>query len=374
MNDRRTSGELTRTTFAVLFICALIVASLWILQPFLPAFVWATTVVVATWPLLLRVERHCGQRRAPAVAIMTLMVALVLVAPLSLAVGTLVEHADQIVDWLRSLSTLKAAKPPPWLGELPFVGHKAEQVWAQIGTFGTAELAAKAAPYVGNLTQWFVKEVGSFGLLFVQFLLIIALSAILYSSGERAAAVVRRFGRRLAGESGDHAVQLAGQAVRAVALGVGITALVQSLLGGIGLAISGVPLVPVLTALMLMLCIAQLGPGFVLVPAVLWLYWNDSTVLGTFLLVWTLIVISLDNFLRPLLIKKGANLPLLLILAGVVGGLLAFGLVGIFVGPVVLAIAYTLLNAWMDDDSAPAETLSGVPPEKPGPAERGGDT
>ena len=134
-----------------------------------------------------------------------------------------------------------------------------------------------------------------------------------------------------------------------MALGVGITALVQSILGGIGLAIAGLPLVAVLTALMFMFCIAQLGPGLVLVPAVIWLFWSDSTGWGTFLLVWTVIVTSLDNFLRPILIRKGADLPLLLILAGVIGGLLAFGLVGIFVGPVVLAVAYTLLQAWVDD-------------------------
>jgi predicted PurR-regulated permease PerM len=127
-------------------------------------------------------------------------------------------------------------------------------------------------------------------------------------------------------------------------------------IAGIGLAIAGVPFVAILTALMLMLCIAQLGPGLVLIPAVVWLYWSGETGWGTFLLVWSLIVGSLDNFLRPILIRKGANLPLLLILAGVIGGLLAFGLVGIFVGPVVLAVAYTLLTSWIDEVPKQEET------------------
>jgi hypothetical protein len=134
-----------------------------------------------------------------------------------------------------------------------------------------------------------------------------------------------------------------------VALGVGVTALVQSLLGGLGLAIAGVPFAPILTALMFMLCLAQLGPALVLVPAVVWLYWSDSTGWGTFLLVWTIFVGTMDNFLRPILIRKGADLPMLLILAGVIGGMLAFGLVGIFVGPVVLAVAYTLFDAWINE-------------------------
>jgi predicted PurR-regulated permease PerM len=131
-------------------------------------------------------------------------------------------------------------------------------------------------------------------------------------------------------------------------------------LGGIGLALAGVPMAPVLTVLMFMLCIAQLGPILVLLPAVAWLYWSGDSGWGTFLLVWTAVVGSLDNVLRPYLIKKGADLPLLLIFAGVIGGMLTLGLVGIFVGPVVLAVAYTLLDAWVEDDRGNVQ-----PPAKP---------
>ena len=151
---------------------------------------------------------------------------------------------------------------------------------------------------------------------------------------------------------------LAGQAIRSVALGVGVTAVVQAGLGGIGLVIAGVPFAGPLSAVMLLLCIAQLGPGLVLFPAVAWVYWSGDTGWGTFLLVWSLVVVALDNILRPALIKRGADLPLLLIFAGVIGGLLAFGLVGIFIGPVVLAVAYTLLDSWIGDGTAPGETSS----------------
>ena len=142
-----------------------------------------------------------------------------------------------------------------------------------------------------------------------------------------------------------------------MALGVVVTALLQSVLGGIGLALAGVPFAAVLTAVMFMMCIAQLGPGLVLIPAVVWLYWSGHPGWGTFLLVWSIIVISLDNIVRPLLIRKGAHLPLVLLLAGVIGGLIAFGLVGIFLGPVVLAVAYTLLNSWMDEDPISEEEI-----------------
>ena len=187
------------------------------------------------------------------------------------------------------------------------------------------------------------------GALTLQFLLTVVIAGVMYAQGESAAAMVRRFGRRLAGQRGEDAVVLAGKAIRGVALGVGVTAIVQAVLGGIGLAIAGVPFAALLTAVMFMLCIAQIGPTLVLAPAVIWVFWSGSTGWGVFLLVWTVIVGTMDNFLRPMLIKRGADLPLLLIFAGVIGGLLGFGLVGIFVGPVVLAVAYTLIDAWLED-------------------------
>jgi predicted PurR-regulated permease PerM len=202
----------------------------------------------------------------------------------------------------------------------------------------------------------------------VQFLLTVVLSALLYSSGERVAAGVLRFGGRLAGLQGENAVRLAGQAIRGVALGVVVTALTQSIVGGVGLAVAGIPFAAVLTALMFMLAIAQVGPLLVLVPSVIWLYWNSGMGWGTFLLVWTVVVGTLDNVMRPVLIRRGANLPLLLIFSGVVGGLIAFGLIGIFVGPVVLAVAYTLLVAWVNEgrlesaSPAPAAAPSGEAP------------
>ena len=158
--------------------------------------------------------------------------------------------------------------------------------------------------------------------------------------------MVRTFGRRLAGDRGENSMILAGQAIRSVALGVGVTAIVQSSLGALGLVIAGIPYSAVFSALMLMLCIAQAGPSLVLFPVVAWMYWSGSHGAATAMLIWTLFVVSIDNILRPMLIKRGADLPLLLIFVGVIGGMLSFGLIGIFVGPVVLAVTYTLLQSW----------------------------
>jgi predicted PurR-regulated permease PerM len=298
---------------------------------------------------MLWFQARLWRRRSLAVAAMTVILLLLFVVPLTLAIGTIVANADEIVVRLKSLAGFRMPAPPHWVAALPFVGEKLVLAWEQAAVAGVEGLLAKLTPYAGSMTGWFIAKAGNLGFLFVQFLLTLILAALMYSSGEAAAQEVGRFGRRLAGERGENAVRLAGQAIRSVALGVVVTAVAQSALGGIGLAIAGVPFAGLLTAVMLFLCIAQVGPSPVLVPAVIWLYWNGETAWGTFLLVASLIAMTMDNFLRPILIKRGADLPLLLIFAGVIGGLLAFGLVGIFVGPVVLAVAYTLLEAWIGD-------------------------
>ena len=361
-----TRRDLTRTTLAVLFIGGLLLASFWIMKPFLAALIWAGMIVVSTWPLMRRAQGYLWGRRWLAVGAMMLGLMLVFIVPLALAIRTIAERAGDIAAFAKRLSNFEMPHAPEWLGNVPLIGDRAVITWETYAIKGARELAMHAEPYVGTVTRWFLSEVGSFGLVFVQFLLTVVLSAILYANGEAWANWALRFGRQLARERGERAVVLAGQAIRGVALGVVVTALVQSVLGGIGLAIAGVPFATVLTAIMFIFCIAQIGPVIVLLPAVGWLYWSDSTGWGTFLLAWTVIVGTMDNVLRPYLIKQGADLPLLLIFAGVIGGLLAFGLVGIFVGPVVLAVAYTLADAWVDDSRLDdAGAAARVPTEPP---------
>jgi predicted PurR-regulated permease PerM len=342
-----TPHDLTRTVLAVLSIGMLIAASFWIVRPFLPAIIWATMIVVASWPLMLRIEARLWGNRALAVTVMTLVLLFVLIVPLALAAGTIVSNAEEMVGWVRVLKGVTLPSPPEWVRALPFVGERVADAWQKVAIAGVADLSEKATPYAGQALRWFARQVGGVGVLLAQFLLTVGIAAFMFATGEHAAAGVRRFGRRLAGARGEHVVHVAAQAVRGVALGVVVTALVQAILGGIGLAVAGVPFAAVLTAIMLLLAIAQIGVVPVLVPAVVWLYWNDETGWGTALLVWMVFVATIDNFLRPILIKRGADLPLLLIFAGVIGGLIAFGLAGIFIGPVVLAVTYMLLEAWV---------------------------
>jgi predicted PurR-regulated permease PerM len=342
--------DLARVLLAVLSIGALILVSAWVMLPFLGALIWAITIVAATWPLMLRLQSVLWGRRSLAVLLVTSALLLLLFIPLSIAIGAIVENVGQIIAWVKSLQTFQLPAAPAWLVGLPVVGPRAGELWNHVATSGVDQLARETAPYAATVAAWLIGQIGNIGLIVLQFLLTVAVAAILYANGEEAARLVLRFGHRLAGERGANAMRLAGRAIRGVALGIVVTALVQSALGGISLAIAGVPFAALLSGVMFVLCIAQVGPMLVLVPAVIWLYWSGQTGWGTFLLVCTVIVGTLDNVLRPFLIKKGADLPLLLIFAGVIGGLVAFGLVGIFVGPVVLAVTYTLLEAWMNDD------------------------
>ena len=342
-------NDLTRNTLAIFCIAGLLALSLWVLRPFLAATVWSTMLVVATWPWLISLQKVFGDRRAPAVVVMSVGMLLLLIAPLWWAISTITEKSDQFMVLGKSLASNGMPALPEWVEHIPLVGEKIAHSWTDLIAGGATGFMDHVAPYAASTGKWVLSQFGGLGGMLIQFLLVVTISAILYSSGEEGAKLIRSFGRRLAGERGEGAMVLAGQAIRAVALGVGVTAVVQTVLGGIGLVIAGVPFAAILSALMLMLCIAQIGPSLVLFPAVGWMFWQGDTGWAVFLLIWSLIVASIDNFLRPVLIRRGADLPLLLIFAGVIGGLLSFGLIGIFVGPVALAVTYTLVQSWMAD-------------------------
>jgi len=341
--------DITRTTLAVLWIGVLIVAAFWIVKPFLLAGVWASMIVVATWPILLGVQKVLWGKRGLAVAVMTAMLALVFVAPLSAALGVLLANSDDIVAWVKSAAVAGLPEPPQWVDNLPLVGPKLSSLWREIAAAGAKGLSTRAAPYAGKIAGWFFSKAGSLGKTSFDLLLTVIIAAILYSTGGTAAQGVLHFARRLGGKKGEEAAILAAKSVRAVALGVVVTAVAQATAGGLGLLASGVPVAGILTAIMFILCIAQLGPGLVLIPSVIWLFWTGRTGWGIFMIAWAIFVGTFDNFLRPVLIRKGADLPMLLILPGVIGGLMALGIIGIFIGPVVLAVAYSLLKEWIKE-------------------------
>lgn len=351
--------DLPQIMFGVLFIALMTVASIWVVQPFILGFAWAGMVVIATWPLMIKLQKLLWGKRFLAVIVMTLLLILLFVLPIALLVSSAIENGTPLVQLASNPSSLHMPDFK-WLHAIPLVGSKLYSGWHSLINGGGSALMGKVQPYVGQTASWFVTQAGHLGRFIVHCSLMLLFSALLYSRGEQVGMGIRHFAIRLAAERGDAAVILAGQAIRAVALGVVVTAIVQSVLGGIGLAIAGIPYATVLTVVMFVCCVAQIGPLLVLIPAIVWLYWTGDNTWGTVLLVWSCVVGSLDNVLRPVLIRMGADLPMLLILSGVIGGLFAFGMIGLFIGPVVLAVSYRLISLWVNEAPEPEKNVEQV--------------
>jgi predicted PurR-regulated permease PerM len=328
--------DLTRTFLVILIISVLIVGSLWTLLPFLGAIIWAGTIVIATWPLMLRVQSVTGGRRGAATALMTIVMLAIFIVPFWLAVGVLLNAAVEGVELVREVAAQGVAPPPDWVAGVPVIGTRLAARWQTLSAAGPEAAVEALRPFVRSTASEALALTGGFGMVVVHFLLTIVIAAILYTNGETAADGVVRFARRIGRDRGEQTVRLAGQAVRGVALGVIITALVQSIIAGIGLWLAGVPRPGLLLAI-------------IFVPAVIWLFWSGNILWGSVLVVVTVIVAVVDNVLKPVLIKRGVDLPLLLIVAGVIGGLIGFGVVGLFIGPVILAVTYTLLESWIKE-------------------------
>jgi len=342
--------DMTHTILSVLVICLLIASTFWILRPFLVSIVWGTIIVVATWPALERLQKLLANKRGLAVSLMASALLLMVLGPMTFAVLIIAKNAQHITAQLRSFDPFSLAWPPVWLERIPLAGETMARRWMAFAALGPEERSAMVTPYAQRALQWFVARAGSTGVTILNLLLTMIIAIILYAKGEIAGEGLLSFARRLAGRRGEEVAVLAAKAVQGVTLGVVVTALIQAAVSAIGLFIAGVPAAALLTAVTLILCLAQIGPLLVLVPSVVWLYWSGQALWGTVLLIFSVVAGTVDNFLRPFLIKKGADLPLLLVLPGVIGGLIAFGIIGLFIGPVVLATTYTLLKAWVSDE------------------------
>jgi predicted PurR-regulated permease PerM len=320
-------------------------------------------IVVATWPLMLRVRRLLGDRHGLAVTVMTITILIVIAVPLALAGFQLAEHADDVRAGLHYIATHSIPPPPEWVARLPLMGASLSEKWLELSQADPMAWLSPLTPYAGGIATWVAARAGSLGAFAIHLLLIVFLCAVLYAGGEAGAQGVLRVARRVADQQGVRTIVLATQAIRAVALGIVVTAIAQSVMAGAGLALAGVPYAGLLTVLMFVLCLAQIGAVPILLPATIWLFWRGDTGWGVFMVVWIVVVSLMDNVLRPMLIRRGADVPLLLIMAGVIGGLLAFGGVGLFVGPVVLAVMYTLLIAWVNEgsDAVPGNTVPAKP-------------
>lgn len=360
--------DLARITLRVAFIAILIIGCFWVVYPFLLAAVWAAMLSIATWPLLLWLQTHLPGRRWTAVTVLTLCWIFLFIFPIAMAINSIIDKGPALTN-LATSSAQWTAPALEWLNDIPAIGQKLYRLWNQMLADGGNTLFTRLQPYFGRSITWFISQISHVGIFVLHSMLMIVFTALFYFNGEPIGRAIRHFAYRLSEERGVSAVILATQSIRAVALGIVVTALLQSILGGIGLAIAGVNYIVLLTMLMFVSCVAQLGPMPVILSCVAYLYWgNDQVLASILLLTWGLVITSLDNMLRPFLIRRGANLPLILIFGGVIGGLLAFGMLGLFLGPVILAVSWTLASAWVleidypEDATGNTKNFPGSPP------------
>jgi predicted PurR-regulated permease PerM len=320
-----------------------------VLRPFLSAIIWAGVLTFSTWPVYVRLKLALGGRRTLAAAIMTLAIGVLVVAPFVIVAAGLADNSVILADAARRALDEGLPDPPGWIARLPLFGSSADEYWRSFAHDGTA-LVQEARRFLPALRRVSLIIGEALGLGLIQLGMSVFLAFFLYRNGETVAAHLRVVGSRLAGERAHRLFDVAGGTVISVVYGIIGTALAQGLLAGIGLAIAGVPAAPLLGLATFFLSIVPVGPPIVWVSATAWLLWNDSVGWGIFMAAWGIFVISgVDNVIKPWLISRGSRLPFATVLLGVAGGALAFGFIGVFIGPTLLAVGTRMLFQWSDD-------------------------
>ncbi len=342
MNNLRSKFEqnLGRWILALLFLGCLLVV--W---PFVTALIWATVLSFCTWPLYGRLTRFLGGRRTLAAAALSLSIVLAVILPLAIVGLTLGDNVTELKTATQRWAQEGLPPAPAWLVKVPLVGRTAEKSWNSMATDKEklAETAKAAIEKVGALLLKGGLRIGA-GL--AQLAVSILLTFFFLKQGAALAGALTDAIQRIGGRRGTFLLELAGNTVRGVVYGILGTALVQALMAAFGLLIAGVPGVGLLALLTFFLSVVPGGPPLILVPAALWLFHQGSSSWGIFMLIWAVAVSTIDNFVKPWLISKGSDMPLILILFGVLGGAMAFGFIGVFIGPTLLALGYRIVQEW----------------------------
>jgi predicted PurR-regulated permease PerM len=336
-------------TAGIAVVALLVIGCLVVLQPFVSSILWAAILAYATWPIHGRLTDWLKGRVALAAGVMTLLLALALVLPLVLMVIGLADNASVLIGHVRRALDGGLPGLPEWVGQLPWIGGAITEQW-RVWTEGGGSLAADIRAFLDS--PEFRNRVLDIGRALGGGALHIALSVIIcfffYRDGPKAAEQFQAVAERIVGDSAQRLIRVAADTITRVVDGVLGTALAQALLAAVGFWMAGVPGALLLGVLTFFASLIPMGPPLIWVPAALWLYASGATGWAIFMAIWGFFVISsVDNIIKPYLISRGGQLPLLLVFLGVVGGVLAFGFIGLFIGPVLLAVAYSLLFEWL---------------------------
>ena len=324
-----------------------------IAQPFLVPIVWGMVIAVAVYRGFAKLRHLLGERDGLAATLVSLILLLVLIAPLAMLSRALVDDVAGLAGAL-DRGQLTIPPPPGWLAGWPVIGAPLDQFWRQaIANLGAA--VAQIEPQLRAAGVWLLSFVAGAGFGMLGFMAAIVIAGLLLAHSTAAERLAETVAVRLMGPRGADLVRLAEHTIRGVARGVLGTALIQSLLVGIGLVAAGIPGAAFLTLIAFLFSVIQLGPGLILLGAVAYKFSLGFT-LGSFLFfAWCILAGISDNFLRPILLSRGGDVPVWVILIGTLGGLLAHGLIGLFVGPIVVSLGYRLFQVWIEVPMADRE-------------------
>jgi predicted PurR-regulated permease PerM len=333
-------------SLTLVVLAMLIIGCFFVLQPFITALVWAAILCTTTWPLYWRVTARLRDRSGLAALVMVVLLALLMIAPFIVVGATIADNAALMAQWGRQILETGPPDPPAWVAGIPLIGPTVVAYWNSMA-HDTAQLLAVLRDYVEPMRKFLVASGASVVGAILQMTLAIFIAWFMFRDGHAISGHLNRVAQRIAGDRGTHLASVAAATVRGVVLGLLGTALVQGVVAGIGFWIAGLQAAPLLGLLTFFLSPVPVGPPLVWIPAGLWLIQTGQTAWGLFVLLWGVLAVStIDNIIKPLIISRGVDLPFVLVLLGVLGGAIAFGFIGIFLGPVLLAVGYALLMEW----------------------------
>ena len=350
------SDEIIQLAVRLGLLAFLVYWSFVLVRPFIPILVWSMVLTVALYPAYDWLSVHLGDRPKLAATTVTLIILAIIIGPVTWLGFGLIDGLQVLAGQLGA-GTLAIPSPPEGVKDWPIIGEQIYTLWDHASTNLAAALR-ELAPLLKPLAGPVLAFAGSAGFGTLKFVAAVAISGFLFHYGPRLVAAIRRIQARLVTQRSQDFVALAGLTIRTVAQGVIGVAVLQALLAGIGLKLAGVPHAGILAFAVLILAILQIGSAVVLFPVIIWIWATKDFAVALPLTVYLVVVGLADNILKPMLMGRGLNTPMLVIFIGVLGGMLAHGILGLFVGPIILAVTWELIMAWIREERADATSSS----------------
>lgn len=323
-----------------------------ILRPFIAPVIWGAIIAVAIYSPYNRLKSLLGDRAKLAASLMTLLVLAILVVPAIPLTGSLIDGLTHLSEGFQG-GIFTIAPPPEDIMDWPLVGKSLYGFWSEASQNLEAVLS-QFAPQIKAVSIWLLESVAGTGMGILQFIFSILIAGVFLASSRQSSKAVQDVFVRLAGDKGAEFSKVSETTIRNVVKGILGVAVIQALLAGLGFFFAGVPAAGLWTLLCLILAVVQIGVIPVVVPVIIYMFYTASTLTATILTIYLIFVTLVDNFLKPVLLGRGAPVPMLVIFLGSIGGFIASGFVGLFVGAIILSLGYKLFQAWLYEDQSDA--------------------